>query len=288
MNTRALRKSLIRRCAPVPSLLAALCLGCATTVPYTGVGPHPQVERGAPVPPVDVVGNVLSLPLKLLFWSWRFNRHSISPQTEEKLLAYLEARNLPVEDHARFQLNVYNPGEDLSRLVKNHDVAWPYRLLLGLPVTLVFDVLLPGRLFPWGDYYNPYTNTVHLYSDHPAIALHEAGHVHDFAGRRFKGTYAAIRIIPFVDLYQEYRATREAIHYLKDIQDHSTEISAYKILYPAYGSYVGGYLFPPIGTVGGVLIGHAAGRSQAALQGRAYRRLDTGPPPSHTPAPSNP
>ena len=261
-----------------------LAAGCATTVPYTGVGPYPQLERGHPVPPVDVLGNVLSLPMKLLLWSWKFNLHSISPQTEDKLIAYLEARKLPALKDAKFQLNEYNPAQDLSRLIHNHYVAWPYRLLLGFPLTLAFDVLLPGRLFPWGDYYNPYTNTAHLYSDHPAIVLHEAGHAHDFASRRYKGTYAFSRLIPFVDLYQEYKATQEAIRYLKESEDHPTELSAYKILYPAYGTYVGSYLFPPIGTVGGVLLGHAAGRSQAALQAHAYKKQQgTSPAPGPTP-----
>jgi len=253
----------MRRLAAI--VMSLVLAGCATTVPYTGVGPHPQIERGAPVPPVDVIGNVLALPMKLLLWSWKFDVHYVSPQTEEKLVTYLDSQDLPGVKDAKFQLNEYNPGEDLSRLIHNHYVAWPYRLLIGAPVTLFADVLLPGRLFPWGDYYNPYTNTVHLFSDHPAIALHEAGHAHDFASRRYKGTYAAMRLIPFVDLYQEYQATKEAIHYLKDVHDRPTEISAYKILYPAYGTYAGSYIFAPIGTIGGALIGHAAGRSEAAI-----------------------
>ena len=204
-------------------------------------------------------------------------------------MEYLDARDLPSLKAAKFQLNEYNPGQDLSRLVKNHDVAWPYRLLLGLPITLVFDVLLPGRLFPWGDYYNPFTNTVHLYSDHPAIALHEAGHAHDFATRRFKGTYAATRLIPFVDLYQEYKATDEALDYLKETQDHATEISAYKILYPAYGTYVGAYVFPPIGTIGGALLGHALGRSTALEKKHFYERFEAGQQtPSPTPEDARP
>ncbi len=269
------------------SICVSFCLvtGCATTVPYTGVGPYPQLERGHPVPPVDFLGNVLALPFKLLLWSWRFDLHYISPQTEEKLIAYLEARHLPALKDARFQLNAYNPGEDLSRLIHNPHVAWPYRLLLGMPVTLVFDVFLPGRLFPWGDYYNPFTNTVHLFSDHPAIALHEAGHAQDFASRRYKGTYAFARLIPFVDLYQEYKATHEAITYLKDIEDHSTELSAYKILYPAYGTYVGSYIFPPFGTAVGVLIGHATGRSTAAVVQHRYEHQESLPLAQPQPAP---
>ena len=262
----------------------ALVAGCGTVPPYTGQGPHPQLERGHRVPPVDFIGNVLSLPMKLLLWSWKFNLHSISPDTEEKLVEYLDARDLPMLEDTKFRLNEYRPDQDLSRLVKNRYVKWPYRLLLGLPMTLVIDVLLPGRLFPWGDYYNPYTNTVHLFSDHPAVALHEAGHAHDTATRRWKGTYAMVRIIPFVDLYQEYQASKEAIGYLKETADHEGEIKAYKILYPAYGSYVGAYIFAPIGTLVGVLIGHLAGRSEARIKASAYQQQ----PAAAEPAPSEP
>ena len=132
----------------------------------------------------------------------------------------------------------------------------------------MFDVLLPGRLFPWGDYYNPFTNTAHLYSDHPAVILHEAGHAYDFANRRWKGTYAAARIIPGVDLYQEYKASKEAFRYLQERRELDKELDAYKVLYPAYGTYVGAYLFPPIGTVVGAVLGHLSGRSTAALRAK--------------------
>ena len=264
-------------------LSAALVAGCATTPPpYTGTGPHPQLERGAAVPPVDFLGNVLALPIKLILWNWRVAVHSISPETEQKLVEYINSQHLPAFTDAKFRLNEYRPGQDLSRLVHNHYVAWPYRLLIGAPVTLIFDVLLPGRLFPWGDYYNPYTNTVHLYSDHPAVVLHEAGHAHDLAGRRWKGTYAFLRIIPGVDLYQEYKATKEAIHYLKEQQDLDTEISAYKVLYPAYGTYVGSYFFAPIGTVAGALLGHCTGRSTAALRAHQARQPAAVHSPSST------
>ena len=227
------------------SLLAASLTsqGCATTVPYTGVGPHPQIERGAPNPIIDFLGNFLALPSKLFLLSWKFDQHYISPETEDKLVHYLDQRKQnPVLTNVKFRLNQYRPIQDLSRLIHNRHMAWPYRLLLGLPITLIIDVLLPGRLLPWGDYYNPYTNTAHLYSDHPAIMLHEAGHAYDFGKKKFKGTYAILRLIPFVDLYQEYKATDQAFDYLIEIQDRETEVRAIKILYPAYATYIAGYL----------------------------------------------
>ena len=101
------------------------------------------------------------------------------------------------------------------------------------------------------------------------------------------------RIIPGVDLYQESKASKETIGYLKETHDHSTELSAYKILYPAYGTYVGGYLFPPIGTVAGALVGHVAGRSKPALKARQYQRAQPPPavgtttPPALAPSPDH-
>jgi hypothetical protein len=254
-------------------LSATLITGCATIVPYTGQGPHPQIERGTPITLVDGIGNLLALPFKLLFLTWKFDSHYISPDTEAAVIEYLAARDLPALHDTKYRLNQYRPGQDLSRLIHNRHVAWPYRLLFGLPTTLIYDVLLPGRVIPWGDYYNPFTNTVHLYSDHPAIALHESGHAHDFARHRFKGTYAIARLLPGVDLYQEWQASGEALRYLQDTNQRPAEVNAYKILYPAYGSYVGGYFFPPIGTLVGVGIGHAAGRSKAAMKAAYYQKL---------------
>lgn len=263
-------------------VLAAALSGCATFhSPYVGEGPHPQIQRGMECLPVDALGNFLALPMKLLLWDWRFDDHAISSATEDALVTYLAARQEPVLNEAVFRLNQYRPGQDLARLCRNHYVAWPYRLLLGLPATLIGDVLLPGRLFPWGDYYNPWNNTVHLYSNHPAIALHEAGHVHDLSPRRWRGTYSACRLIPFVDLYQEYRASDEAITYLeRETADRNDERAAYKILYPAYGTYVGSYFFAPIGTIAGALLGHLSGRDKASESLQAERRASPAAAPA--------
>jgi len=231
-----------------------------------------------------VIGNILSLPAKLILWNWQFNSHSISPTTETLLTRYLNARNRPAFEQTIYRLNQYAPLSDLRALIKNRHMAWPYRLVLGFPVTLLTDVLLPGRLFPWGDYFNPYTNVAHLYSDDPTIALHEAGHAYDFADFPYKGTYALLRIVPFMDLYQERYATDEAINYLIETQDRSLELRAYKTLWPAYGTYIGSYLPMPFGSVAGALVGHISGRTKARVRQRYYERMDAvlgTAPPTH-------
>ncbi|MBI3292359.1 MAG: hypothetical protein HYZ73_06075 [Elusimicrobia bacterium] len=262
-------------------VLVLTMTGCAIARPYVPQGGHATISRGHPILPVDVVGNVFGLLSKVLFLSWKLDNHAISPTTEAYLTRYLDSPNNMTEG-THFSLNEYAPGRALSRLVNNHKVAWPYRLLLGFPVTLIFDVILPGRLFAGflgGDSYNPFTDTVSIYSDLPSVALHEAGHAHDMNQRCYKGTYAAIRLIPFVDLYQEFEATDEALRYLVETGDHKEEIAAYKILYPAYGSYVGSYIFPPIGTLGGIVIGHIAGRSTAWEKTKLYTRSEAAAQP---------
>lgn len=252
------------------SLAVALLSGCAT-VPYVGQGPHPQIERGQPIPPVDAIGNVLSLPYKLLLLNWKVDNHHISPATEQVLVSYLNRRPEEMGD-LKIRLNQWAPFDELERLLSNKRVAWPYRLLIGLPVTLVFEILLPGRLLG-GDHYNPYTHTIHLYSDLPPLAIHEAGHAYDFAKQRLPGTYALLRFLPFVELTQEIKATDEAIGYFTETGDRANELNSYKILYPALTTYAGRYFIFPYG-LAVVAIGHLAGRKMAANRREWYRRRE--------------
>ena len=266
----------------VTSVLAFCVAGCAFTSPYVGQGPHLQIRRGNPVPPIDALGNLLALPTKLVLWSWKFSNHAISQETENALVKFLDARTLPAFEETVYRLNEYAPLDDLRALRRNHHVAWPYRLLLGLPLTLITDVLLPGRIFPWGDYFNPYTNVTHLYSDDAAIALHEAGHAYDFADFPAKGTYSAIRLIPFVDLYQEWRATDEAISYLVEAGDRNAELHAYRMLWPAYSTYIGGYAPFPFGSIAGALVGHMFGYVKVKTTRAYYKRMDAALHPDTT------
>ena len=88
--------------------------------------------------------------------------------------------------------------------------------------------ILPGRLFG-GDHYNPFTNTIHLYSGHASIALHEGAHAKDSAESPFPGLYAASRMLPLVPLYQEGVATGDALGYHRAEDNPEAERADYKI-----------------------------------------------------------
>lgn len=236
--------------------------GCATSQPYSGINPqNPQFERGIPVPPLDFLGDLLSKLPQLLFWDLRYGNHHISIETEKTMEAFV--RKYEIND-VKIRLNQWAPHKEIGRLFANQHIAWPYKIIF-FPSTLISSLL--GR--PFGgllisDYYDPGSNTIHIFSDHSAIALHEAGHALDFSRKEWKGTYAIARILPGVNLFQESVASEEALLYFEETKYYDQLLDAYKILYPAYATYVVSYISAsPPAYIGAILIGHWAGRFKA-------------------------
>jgi len=242
-------------------LLAPLGFACATT-PYPleakvetsltlALRPaEAQVERGRPNVWVDSFGHYFfSLPAKLILLDWKVDNHAISPEVERSLEEYLRANGLC---QTKVRLNQYAPGGEWRRLVRNREMPGGWRYTLGL-ISFVFYTIFPERLFagfPFiggGDHYNPYTNTISIYSDRRPIVLHEGGHAKDFAGvrnRQWKGLYAGSRAVPLaglaVALWQEGVATRDALSWELATAGSRESKRAYRTLYPAYGTYLGG------------------------------------------------
>ena len=209
---------------------------------------------------------------KLVLWDRRVDSHKIGEETELVMRRYLQANEL---EHVQVRLNAWHVRDEWRRLRRNRSVGAGWRYTLGVLACLQYTIL-PGRFFG-GDNYNPYTNTINLYSDIPAIAVHEGGHAKDFTNRRWKGTYAAAYIIPLVNLYHEALATGDALGYLRAEESPELQYEGYRVLYPAYGTYLGGGIgefVPPMDTgiyAAGVIGGHVLGRirgSRVAAQSR--------------------
>jgi len=230
------------------SALAALALltaACATE-PYVSLEaedenvlalrPHEvRIERGRPHRLVDGLGHYLfSLPAKLALLSWHVENHDVSPETEQALVRYLDENRLC---RVKVRINQYAPGGEWSRLFRNREVHGFWRYTFGF-LTVTGYTIFPQRVFG-GDNYNPFTNTISIYSDESAVALHEGGHAKDFSERDWKGPYAAVRILPIVPLYQEGIATGDAVSYLR-AEDPPEEKPAYPLLWGAWGTYVAG------------------------------------------------
>jgi hypothetical protein len=252
----------------------AACAGCASSPYRPGTrGDYysspglaelsgEQIERGKPRPVLDTAGWIFGIPSKIILWNSRVDNHNISPETEGAISEYLAANELW---DVKVRLNQYAPLDEWRRLTRNDAVAWPWRYTLGT-LAVAGDAIFPGRLWG-GSHYNPFTNSLHLYSDLPAEALHEGGHAKDFARRKWKGTYAAVyAIVPGAPLWHEAVATNDALSYLRERGTREEQQAAYELLYPAYGTYAGGaagdLLVAPSGALyfAGVVGGHVAGR----------------------------
>jgi len=272
----------------LPMVLLLLLAGGCATVPYQyGAAresvsvPYPegtdvQIDRGRPLPLLDGAGHyVVSLPTKLMLLDWQVDNHRFSPETEEVLTGYLADNHL---SEVKVRVNQYAPGGEWLRLFRNREMPGFFKYTAGIVATAYYTIL-PGRFFAGllgGDEYNPFTNTINLYSDDPAIALHEAAHAKDFAekSRGFRGWYAVMGILPLVPLWHEAKATGDAIGYTIEKQKPEEQKDSYKVLYPAYSTYIAGEglrwvpLDPLLAYAAELAVtvpGHITGRIKAAL-----------------------
>lgn len=236
---------------------------CATSSPQDAAS-QLQIAEGRPNKFVDGVGWVLGIPGKLLLWDRRVNNHCVTPETTEAVAQYLQKNQL---NDACLRINQYAPGEEWVRLTTNRQVGAGWRYTLGT-LSLVGYTLLPGRLFG-GDRYNPYTNSVYVYSDVPPLVLESAAYAKDVHGREYPGTYAAVNQLPVVSLWHETVNTKDALAYLQATGNPEQQAEGIKILYPYYGSQMGGAVASVVGagilfTAGGAIVGHISGSTQTS------------------------
>jgi hypothetical protein len=198
----------------------------------------------------------------VLIWDRRVNNHAVSEDTTLAVSNYLEQNQLP---DVCVRVNQYAPGEEWRRLRENRNVGAGWRYTLGT-LSLVGYTLIPGRLVG-GDRYNPYTNSVYVYSDVPSLAIEAAAYAKDVHRRDHPGTYAAVNEVPVVSLWHETVNTNDALGYYRASGTCDQQAEAQRILFPNYGMHAGGTLGDilrpaPLLVAGGAVVGHVAGRLQ--------------------------
>ena len=217
-----------------------------------------KVVRGRPNRLIDGIGDIVGIPNRIALWDRGVSNHQVSARTEERLVDYLEVHDL---DDTLVRVNQYDPIGEWRRLFTNREIGFGWRSTFGT-YNMVKYTLIPGRI-GGGDWYNPYTNTVNLYSDVPALALTSGAYAKDVSERTHPGAYAAIQDIPVIGIQADTLATQEVLRYsaatfsAEEAQEHR------EVLAPAYGASVGSQLasFLPygslIGRLGGAAVGHA-------------------------------
>lgn len=251
-----------------------ICSGCVST-PYSfGVahrggredcdGAAIAISRGRPNVIVDGAGWVLGIPRKILLWDSRAQNHDVSPETEQEAVEYLAAQGL---DDVQVRVNQYDPRGEWRRLVQNDRIAPGWKYTAGT-LRWVGYTLIPDRIFG-ADYYNPFTNSLNLYSDIPEIAVREAAYARDVAGRDYPGTYATFQEFSPLSIWHQSLATNEALSYYAATGSTAEQQAAWEILAPQYGVDFGNTIVvnvagAPVSLIGGAIAGHGYGRYRAA------------------------
>ncbi len=218
------------------------------------------------MPLLDRTASSLGFANKLALWDSRADNHNISPQTETAIVNYLQQNGL---GSTLVRVNQYDPVDEWRRLVANKRMAAPWRYTVGTYDWLKYT-LLPGRLVG-GDWYNPFTDSIHLYSDIPTIGLTEAAYAKDVHSRSLPGTYASFQDAPVLGLYHEKLANTEVINHLKANGTPSQLAEAEKILFPDFAGSIGAQAlsFLPYGSVYGRAAGALAGHAARGIKNQA-------------------
>ena len=237
------------------------------------------MEYGLDDPLSRMVSFVGSMPIRVILASAKVAGYP-HEETQKDIAAAISQLGL---ENTTVRLGYSRVLHDTYRLFTDDNVkniSLVGRLLLGVPTTLVAGLL--GK-FTRTDYYNPFTKTVTLYSDVPAIVRHELGHAKDFQSGNYPSLYALARGILPITWYQELKASWIAHRSLNAEQKGQTG----RYLMPAFATY----LFPAAQYVAGIaflpfMVGaHVAGnvyRGIRAVPGYV-KKLFTKPQPKEKP-----
>jgi hypothetical protein len=160
------------------------------------------------------------------------------------------------------RVNQYDPLGEWARLCQNQNIPLGWRMLGGSFTVLKYS-LLPGRIFG-EDWYNPFTESLHLYSDIPALGINEAVYARQVRDHENPGVYATIKVVPVLGMWHETKSTQKALQYISETGTAKEREEAYRILYPSYGGNWGAGLgsIVPFGSaymrIVGSIFGHAA------------------------------
>ncbi len=233
---------------------------CSMSSGQEGCTDGPEIVQGKPNQFFDGVGWVLGIPHKLILWNRRVDNHNVQPETLSDVSTFAQVNQL---DGVCVRVNQYAPLDEWDRLRGNKRVSPGWRYTLGT-LSLVGYTLIPGRLFG-GDQYNPYTDSVYVYSDVPALAMEATAYAKDVRTRRYPGTYAAVNQLPIVSIWHETVNTQDTLAYLKSNGTVQEQKDGLKILHPNYGADVGtainsGSVMP----LAFAVVGHITGRVEAS------------------------
>jgi hypothetical protein len=194
---------------------------------------------------------------------WNKARSPLSPTTIRIMNDYLEDNEL---EALNIEFQTETPKDDWNRLEANTCINPLLKYSLGS-----FDWLSNAIIKPsfWGrNYYDPYTNTMHINSNNNLEIMAEMSYAKIIQRQSYPGLYALSSKLPFISIFAQKQKTNEMIAYAKSKQDWELEKATIRKMYPGMlngsskdigrvaGIFFGPLYLRPAISVGGVLVGY--------------------------------
>ncbi|RLS23507.1 MAG: hypothetical protein DWH70_09630 [Planctomycetota bacterium] len=194
---------------------------------------------------------------------WNKATEPLSPTTIRIMNDYLEDNEL---EALNIEFQTENPKNDWDRLEANSSINPLLKYSLGSLDWLSNAITKPSV---WGrNYYDPYTNTMHINSNNPIEIIAEMSYAKIIQRQNYPGLYALGSKLPFISFWAQKQKTNEMIAYAKSKQDWELEKATIRKMYPGMlngsskdigrvaGLFFGPFYLRPAISVGGVLVGY--------------------------------
>jgi hypothetical protein len=203
----------------------------ATPISFDGSGL--QVTQGGEHPKLDRIERVVDAPKKFVLE--KLLRRPPKTTQEE-----IQSRDRAVQQATRFltengmpdvkvDVDRYEPAEQWARLRANDSVAWGWKYTVGAGRWVRYS-LLPNRIFD-RDFYDPFTNTLHLNSAGEDRVLLEAASAKIYSNHELLGTYAALQRLPIVPAVHYASAGSDLLTYVKVTDGEARKRNLYPRVY---------------------------------------------------------
>lgn len=249
-------------------LIMTIFLGCSSMRTKDTA----RIEAKTPAPRLlssDIL-NAEEIPVKKTMvqrirgsFPWNKALEPLSPTTIKIMNDYLEDNEL---EALNIEFQTENPKNDWDRLEANTSINPLLKYSLGSLDWLSNAITKPSV---WGkNYYDPYTNTMHINSNNPIEIMAEMSYAKIIQRQSYPGLYALGSKLPFISIFAQKQKTNEMIAYAKLKQDWELEKATIRKMYPGMlngsskdiarvaGIFFGPFYLRPAISVGGVLVGY--------------------------------
>jgi hypothetical protein len=230
----------------------------------------------------ESVGKLGAIPGALMIDPWNMERFVTTPSIDEVKARFHEMSRLHPKELQNVTINIGGSRliEDFNRIIYDKSIPFIDKIL--------YVVDIPNELIAMlmrSNYYDPFTNTVCIYSRSPGILEHELGHAVDMNHDPSRANVYILNLVaPIIErvtglpivkplsLFHEFKASQYAINAAKTPEERAARWST---LAPAFGTYFSitaytiahflRYRFLPQGLVCSVL-GALAGQAVAKVR----------------------